>query len=240
MSGFDMENRRAAIGRMCRSCLRSDSETSWSTKEDHCGACRRRALRTGFCDCGAAKAFSLTGDIVCPRCSGQLTHMQLQRSTKNEQARPSPLPLPFGGVMDKEEALERIRMASTAKKLGLDVVDVLDEWDLTRAGPGEAAPPPKRRYRKHRRPRLAVMTPARQVFLSDAPAEWKAPDGVCLAPDCGSVLDKHGSRGLCHKHYECARCLVAAGLASWEDLETQGMIRPRDPRGSWKRRKAVA
>ena len=45
---------KANLGRVCRSCLRTDAEAAWSKRKDRCSACDRQVLRAGECHCGSA------------------------------------------------------------------------------------------------------------------------------------------------------------------------------------------
>lgn len=55
-SGHSAARRKAIKGRICNSCGRNDSESSWSDKQDMCCACGARYFKYGTCKgCGQAK-----------------------------------------------------------------------------------------------------------------------------------------------------------------------------------------
>ena len=48
----------------------------------------------------------------------------------------------------------------------------------------------------------------------------------CLRPDC--TRDTYGgSRGLCVSHYSVLQAKVKKGLTTWEELEVNGLSKPR-------------
>lgn len=48
-----LAKKKKILGRICRSCLRSDGQVYWSSTVDYCSACYSRKLKNGTCRCGA-------------------------------------------------------------------------------------------------------------------------------------------------------------------------------------------
>lgn len=56
---------KKVTGRVCSSCDRSDSETSWSSYLDRCGACQRRGVANGFCPGCEQALYRRSGRASC-------------------------------------------------------------------------------------------------------------------------------------------------------------------------------